>query len=104
MIDRKTIANEMCVFCKRIGAFNMRMHHIVPRAKGGKETVPTCGACESFIHATWTHNLLRDRYNTVEKIVTDERYKRFKEWLWKQPLTEHFKSQRNNERTAGRYR
>ena len=43
----------MCVFCERDTV--TRLHHVVPKSKGGKITVPTCEACESFIHRTFTH-------------------------------------------------
>ena len=79
-------------------------HHVVPRAKGGKETVPTCGSCGSFIHATWSHNELRDEFNTVEKILADERFQRYLAWLKKQQPTAHFKTQRKNDRAKGKYR
>src|SRR5262245_35173375 len=55
-----------CVFCKR--GVPTRGHHVVPRCKGGKEIVPTCHSCEDFIHKTWSHNELRDVFNTVEVI------------------------------------
>ena len=44
---------------------------MVPRCKGGTEIVPTCHSCEDFIHQTWSHNELRDEFNTVEKILAD---------------------------------
>jgi hypothetical protein len=45
-----------------------RGHHVVPRCKGGRDIAPTCHSCEDFIHKTWTHNELRDTFNTVEQI------------------------------------
>jgi len=95
---------EPCAFCKRTGAPKMHQHHVIPRCKQGKEMVPTCGACGSFIHATWSHNELRDEYNTVERIVSDERFKKFLAWLVKQHPTAHFKTRRSNGRPAGKYR
>ena len=57
---------EACAFCKR--EVPTRGHHVVPRCKGGRDIAPTCHSCEDFIHKTWTHNELRDTFNTVEKI------------------------------------
>src|SRR5271165_5195778 len=53
---------ENCAFCKR--NVPTRGHHVVPRCKGGREIVPTCHSCENFIHQTWSHNELRDEFNT----------------------------------------
>lgn len=95
---------EECVFCKRSGVPKTHGHHIVPRCKGGKEIVTTCGACGSFIHATWSHNQLRDEYNTVERILADERFQKYLMWLMKQQPTAHFKTVRAKDRPKGRYK
>ena len=57
---------------------------MVPRCKGGTEIVPTCHSCEDFIHKTWSHNELRDVFNTVEAILADTRFQKFLKWLHKQ--------------------
>jgi 5-methylcytosine-specific restriction enzyme A len=96
--------SETCSFCGRSDVPGMHGHHVVPRCKNGKIVVPTCGSCGSFIHATWSHNELRDTWNTVEKIVADERFVRFLKWLGKQHPTAKFRTARNNNRPAGKYR
>jgi 5-methylcytosine-specific restriction enzyme A len=93
---------EGCVFCKR--NVPTRGHDVVPRCKGGKETVATCHSCEDFIHKTWSHNQLRDEFNTIEKIRADDRFKRFLRWLRKQQVTSVFRTDRNRTRTARKYR
>jgi len=57
--------------CPRAGTMSCRA------AKGGKEIAPTCHSCEDYIHKTWTHNELRDTFNTVEKILSDPRFQKF---------------------------
>lgn len=91
-----------CSFCQR--PVPTREHHIVPRCKGGKQTVPACVSCEDFIHKTWTHNQLRDTYNTVASILADAGFQRFLKWLYKQPITVVQRSARNSNRSAHRYR
>lgn len=93
---------EICIFCKR--NVPTRGHHVVPRCKGGRETVPTCHSCEDFIHKTWNHNELRDTFNTVEKIRADERIQRFLRWLYKQHESAFFRTRRNRTRTRHRYK
>lgn len=96
--------NEQCAFCKRMNVPKTHSHHVVPKCKGGKEVVATCGACGSFIHATWSHNQLRDDLNTVEKVVVTEKYQKFLKWLLKQDSTAHFRSAKNNDRPKGKYK
>ena len=91
-----------CAFCKR--RVPTRGHHVVPRCKGGRDTAPTCHSCEDFIHKTWTHNELRDTFNTVEKIQTDPRFQKFLRWLYKQQDTAFFRTRRNRSRTSQPYR
>ena len=94
--------SEGCAFCKRDVA--TREHHVVPRCKGGRETAATCNSCEDFIHKTWSHNELRDTFNTVEKILDDPRFQKFLAWLYKQQQGAVFRTRRNRSRTQGRYR
>ena len=93
---------EGCVFCKR--KVPTRGHHVVPRCKGGRETAPACHSCEDFIHKTWSHNELRDTFNTVEKIQSDPRFQKFLRWLYKQQPNAFFRTRRNRSRTAQRFR
>src|SRR5262245_22268791 len=93
--------DEVCAFCNR--QVPTRGHHVVPRCKGGRDIAPTCHSCEDFIHKTWSHNELRDSFNTVEKILADPRFQKFLRWLSKQHRTAVFHSRRNKRRTARPY-
>jgi hypothetical protein len=93
---------DLCAFCLR--NVPTRGHHVVPRCKGGREIVPTCRSCEDFIHNTWTHNQLRDDFNTVEKIRADERFQKFLRWLSRQHDRAEFRTRKNRARTNRKYR
>ena len=93
---------SQCVFCRR--HVKTRGHHVVPKCKGGTETVPACQTCEDFIHKTWSHNQLRDETNSVEKILADPRFQKFLAWLNKQQKMAFFRSDRNRGRTRHPYR
>lgn len=94
---------EVCVFCKMEGA-PTRGHHIVPRCKGGKKTVPACKTCETFIHARWSHNELRDTFNNVETILAAEPFQKFLKWRLKQPASSSFSSTRHQTRSKHPYK
>ena len=94
--------DEVCAFCNRM--VPTRGHHVVPRCKGGRGIAPTCHSCEDFIHKTWTHNELRDAFNTVEKIQTDPRLQKFLCWIYKQQEGAFFRTRRNRNRTSPPYR
>ena len=92
---------DKCVFCKLVTL--TRGHHIIPRSKGGNEVVQTCETCEGFIHGQWTHNELRDKFNTVESILETKEFKNFLKWRLKQQSTSIFKSSKNKFRDKHRY-
>ena len=90
-----------CSFCNIITV--TRGHHIIPKSKGGETIIPTCETCESFIHKTWNHNELRDVYNTVESILTTEKFQKFLKWRLKQPPMVVFKSTPGKGRDKNKY-
>lgn len=90
-----------CEFCKLITL--TRGHHVIPKRKGGKTIIPTCETCESFIHKTWSHNELRDVYNTVESILNTEKFQKFLKWRMKRPITAVFKSDFGKTRDKNKY-
>jgi 5-methylcytosine-specific restriction enzyme A len=92
---------DICIFCKMPSP--IRGHHIIPRSKGGTEIVLTCETCESYIHKTWTHNQLRDTYNSVEAILADGGFRKFLKWRRKQPATSLFKSRPGKYRDKRKY-
>ena len=89
-----------CAFCHR--KVPTRGHHVVPRCKGGREVAPTCRSCEDFIHKTWTHNELRDTFNTIGKIQADPRFQKFLRWLHNQQESAFFRTRRNRSRSSHR--
>ena len=94
--------DEACAFCDR--QVPTRGHHVVPRCKGGRDIAPTCHSCEDFIHKTWSHNELRDTFNSVESILADVRFQKFLQWLQRQHESTVFRTRRNRTRRPGRYR
>ena len=92
---------NICQFCKI--KTETRGHHIVPKSKGGNVVVDTCETCESFIHKTWTHNELRDVYNSVESILQNEKFQKFLKWKLKQPAMAVFKSSPSKTRDKNKY-
>ena len=56
-------------------------HHLVPKAKGGKETIIVCIDCGNQLHKLFTNKELKSIYNTVTKILANEKVKKWVEWL-----------------------
>jgi hypothetical protein len=104
-MDMETIiennSQNICVFCK-MKTFT-RKHHLIPKCKSGNITVDACETCESFLHHRWTHNELRDVYNSVEVILANKEFQKFLKWRSKQLPTVLFKSERGKFRDKNKY-
>lgn len=90
-----------CSFCGM--DTSVRMHHLIPRAKGGIVTVPACEVCENYIHKTWSHIQLRDTYNTVDAILNDTGFQSFLKWRKKQSPETMLKSIKGRKRNKRKY-
>jgi len=78
--------NEKCPICKReLGQENIDEHHLVPKCKKGKDTVPLHKICHRKIHATFTEKELQQHFNTVERLLESEEIQRFVKWVSKKP-------------------
>lgn len=58
-------------------------HHLVPKSRKGKETVPVCINCGDQLHTLFTLKEMRDSFNTLEKILADERIQEWVRWIRK---------------------
>jgi len=61
----------------------MESHHLVPKHKGGKGmgTIRVCVDCGNQLHLLFSNNELRDRLNTLESLLADERVQRWVQWV-----------------------
>ena len=89
----------ICATCRRNMA-KLTDHHLVPRSQGGRweDTVAICFDCHDAIHAFFTNKELSARYNTVEALLTEERFARHVRWLAKQDPGKRFGSRRARDR------
>jgi hypothetical protein len=92
---------DKCEFCGLTTI--VRGHHVIPKSKNGKTIVSTCETCESYIHKTWSNNELRDVYNSVEAIITNEGFQKFLKWRRKQYPESLFKSSPGKNRDKRKY-
>jgi hypothetical protein len=81
----------------------MSDHHLVPRSRGGQETIPVCLDCHNSIHAFFTNKELENSYNSVDDLLADEKFAKHIKWLSKQPIDKRFKTDRvKNKNKRGR--
>lgn len=79
---------ETCSLCDRVipSDHYKEKHHLTPRSKGGKDKVPVCIDCGNQIHLLFTNNELRDKYNSIQALKSDERIQKWISWIRKRPF------------------
>jgi len=80
-----------CELCKRRGV-NLTEHHLTPREAGGRNlpTALLCTTCHKQIHALFTNKYLALNLNTLDKLESNDKIKKYLTWVEKQPPSAEF--------------
>lgn len=74
----------ICALCER-QVSKLSKHHIIPKSKGGKDTVGLCSPCHSTLHAFFTNGTLAAEMNTIEALREQPTIQDYLKWIRKQP-------------------
>jgi len=73
-----------CSVCDReTPDFCLENHHLIPRAKGGKEKILVCCDCADQLHNLFSIKELRDSLNTIEAIKSNVKVRTWVKWIRK---------------------
>ena len=73
-----------CSICNReVPAIYQERHHLIPKVKGGKDTIMVCIDCGNQVHKLFTLQELKSEYNTLEKLLANERVQTWIKWVFK---------------------
>ncbi|MBZ5758482.1 MULTISPECIES: HNH endonuclease [Rhizobium] len=76
----------ICPLCERVIPDDQKdAHHLVPKSKGGKETVYLHRVCHNQIHAIFTDSQLAKKFSTIEAILEDPAVQTFVAWIKSKP-------------------
>ena len=96
----------VCPLCERDVA-KVSNHHLVPKCRGGTvdNTVPICNDCHNAIHSFFSNKQLEKEFNSVDKLLNDEKFLKHLKWLKKQNPEKNFntklkKDQKNRKRNG----
>ena len=94
--EEMNIAETDCLVCERSG-LKLTRHHVIPRevhkslAKKFRpgvnlnETIVICRMCHSTIHRLFTNVELAMTYNTLDMLLTDDRFVKYAKWASRLP-------------------
>lgn len=75
----------ICQICQRdVPDQYMEKHHLIPRVKHGKEKIDVCSPCGDQLHLLFDIRELKYEYNTLEKLLANERVQKWIKFVRKQ--------------------
>lgn len=87
-IYRSSLVTEenICQLCMRpIPKSQQDAHHLIPKSRGGVDTVILHRLCHRQIHALLTENQLARNYSTLEALRSHSEIAKFIEWISTKP-------------------
>lgn len=76
----------VCALCLRPVSKSQRdAHHLIPKSRGGVETVILHRLCHRQIHALLTEQQLARHYSTIEALRAHPEMAKFVEWIRNKP-------------------
>lgn len=77
---------KICQLCMRLIPKAQRdSHHLVPKSRGGVETIVLHRLCHRQIHALLTESQLARNYSTIEALRGHPEIAKFVEWIGNKP-------------------
>ena len=89
---------SICALCERPLGRRRERHHLIPRLKGGRETVLVHPICHRKIHARFSEAELARSYSTPEQLRADPEIAKFIKWLEGKPPDFHAPTKRARRR------
>jgi hypothetical protein len=76
-------SETICPLCSRDIAAPCNRHHLIPKSKGGKNTLAILlhKICHDKMHAVFKENDLKKYYNTFERLQQHEEMAKFIKWV-----------------------
>ncbi len=78
------LTKDICPLCNRPLGQRRERHHVIPRSKGGTETVLLHPICHRKIHKVFTRNELA-RLASIEGLKPHPDIQAFLRWIGKKP-------------------
>ena len=85
---------DTCWLCERPLGRRVQQHHVVPKAKKGRETVPVHPICHRTIHAHFTNAELVRLDGAREPLAGQEEVAKFLQWIADKPPDFHAPTRR----------
>ncbi len=90
-----------CPLCERevlAGDFTSK-HHLVPKSRHGRVTLPICKDCHGQIHVLFDNKTLERELNTVEALKANEKFQTWINWISKRNSAGRLRRRQSSRKT-----
>lgn len=99
----KLLDNGTCPLCGREDLPGLTEHHVVPKSRGGKDTISICRDCHRQVHALFDNKTLECKFSSIEDLKKNPNVIKFIKWIKNKPYGSIHKARRSrNTRNRGR--
>lgn len=100
--------NESTIICpvcdQETAENNSSKHHVVPKSRGGRDTVRICNTCHKQLHALFTNKELA-QIETIEALKEFESVQKYVLWKGKKGFAGKLKTKKSKRvKKQGRYK
>jgi hypothetical protein len=95
MTDENVLLCGLCAV-----AVAQSRHHLIP-GDNKKPKVPLCQSCHDTLHALFTNKQLAKQYDSIEKLLTNERVRNWVDWRKTHPTVIPKIRMSNNRKKSG---
>ena len=89
-----TQARQRCALCHRPLGARIEWHHVIPKSRGGRDTVAVHPFCHRAIHAALTNQQLATSHEGMDAVRADPQIARFLNWVADKPPDFHARTRR----------
>jgi len=79
-----------CSICQRDFEKLEKHHFEAGRKKKSDDGIKVCHQCGDQLHLMFSNRELRNKYNTLEKILAEPKVQKYIEWVKNKPIETHF--------------
>ncbi len=90
---------EQCTICSLCGrnlVAPFDKHHIVPKSKGGRQTVYLHKICHRKIHSLLSEAELKQVFNSIDKLKAHPEISKFIKWISNKPPSLYKRTRKKN--------
>lgn len=103
-VEEEETPAEPCALCGRPLGSRSQAHHLVPKSRGGRETIELHPICHQAIHANVTNSELERLYSTIEALRERPDVAKFLAWVADKDPDFHVATHKAGERQDRRRR